>query len=176
MYCQLCKENPVTVKISHVINDKKIELGLCQECAEKKGMDNHLTSLPKVFGNLAMQLLGHDENDENGTSKNETRCPGCGLNWDTFQKTGLLGCEVCYQTFGEDLNRILRRIHGSVKHIGDRPSSLRSVVDEGELQRVKIELDAAIANEDFELAAELRDMVRDAERGLKEMSNDGILR
>jgi len=174
MFCQLCKENPVTVKISHVINEKKIELALCQQCAENKGVDSSLSGLPKVFGNLVMQLLGHDDNVTE--IRNDLHCAGCGLSWESFQKTGLLGCEVCYQTFGEDLNRILRKIHGSVKHIGDRPSSLRSVVDDSELKRVKIELDAAIANEDFELAAQLRDLVRDAERGLEEVSNDGILR
>jgi protein arginine kinase activator len=138
-------------------------------------VDESLSDLPKVYGNLVMQLLGHDHNSTDETKK-DLRCTSCGLSWDAFQKTGLLGCEVCYKTFGEDLNRILRKIHGSTKHIGDRPSSMRSVVDAGELKRVRNELDEAIANEDFELAAQLRDLIRDAERGLHEMSNDGILR
>jgi protein arginine kinase activator len=175
MYCQLCKEKAATVKISHVINEKKIELGLCNDCAEKKGVDNDLNALPHVFGNLIMQLLGHDAKVET-ESKSELCCSGCGLSWDGFHKTGLLGCEVCYQSFAKSLNLILRRIHGSTQHIGDRPHSMRSVVDASELQRVKIELDAAIANEDFELAAKLRDLVHDAERSTAQAPNDGILR
>ncbi|MFQ5676367.1 MAG: UvrB/UvrC motif-containing protein, partial [bacterium] len=103
-------------------------------------------------------------------------CSGCGLTWDQFEKTGLVGCDSCYQVFSDDLNLILRRIHGSNQHIGSRPKSQRYRIDKSELKKIRLELQAAIENEDFELAAELRDMVRDAESGKVRKKEDGILR
>jgi len=93
-----------------------------------------------------------------------------------LKKTGLFGCDICYQVFSKDLNVILRRIHGSNQHIGNRPKSQRYVIDDFELKKIKLELQAAIENEDFELAAELRDMVRDTQSELNKKVDDGILR
>ncbi|RMF70286.1 MAG: hypothetical protein D6743_00535 [Calditrichaeota bacterium] len=175
MLCQICKEKPAVIKISHVVNDKKVEMSLCKSCAEKKGLDNPMMTLPQIFGNVIAEIFGEDLLETEGEDSGE-KCPGCGTSWEAFQQSGLLGCDICYQTFQDDLNIILRRIHGSNKHIGSRPKSQRHKVDASELARLNLELKAAIENEDFELAAELRDMVRDAQREMDRLGDDGILR
>ncbi len=174
MLCQLCQVEKATIKVGHVVNDKKIEVQLCGVCAEERGMDATMTGLPQMFENFITELVGKDllsrvEGDSG------TACSGCGSTWDDFQKTGLFGCDICYQSFHPQLNVVLRRIHGSNQHIGSRPKSKRHQISETELQRIRMELQKAIDNENFELAAELRDMVRDACQGLSEES-DGILR
>jgi protein arginine kinase activator len=174
MLCQVCKTQPATVKISHTINEKKMEFSLCQSCAEEKGMSNPLTSVPEVLNHFLFELLGNELLEHKPDSESAT-CSGCGQNWDDFQKTGLLGCEICYQVFESELNVILRRIHGSNQHIGSRPSSRRSRVDKVELQKIRLELQAAIDNENFELAAELRDLIRDSQV-VDAGDEDGILR
>jgi len=168
MLCQICDLNSASVTISYVINDKKISMNLCKECAEKKGVDNPMTTLPQMFGNFITQLLGEDSLKRSKLDE-DVKCSGCGLNWDSFEKTGLFGCDICYQVFGKDLNVILRRIHGSNQHIGNRPKSQRYLIDDSELKKVKIQLQAAVENEDFELAA-------DAQSELNEKVDDGILR
>lgn len=175
MLCQICSINPAGIKIAHVINDKKIEINLCKSCAEQKGMGNPLMNLPELFGNFMAEVLGEDIFEKSQKSKNII-CTGCGTTWQDFQRFGLLGCDICYQMFDEDLNRVLRRIHGSNHHIGSRPSSQRKKIDASEIEIIKRELQAAIKNEDFELAAELRDMIKDAQMEMAKMENDGILR
>lgn len=175
MLCQLCNLNSASVTISYVVNDKKISMNLCKECAEDKGLDNPMTTLPQMFGNFITELLGKDSLKRQSRDQN-LQCSACGLTWDSFEETGLFGCDICYQVFSKDLNVILRRIHGSNQHIGNRPKSQRYKIDNAELQRIKMELETAIKNEDFELAAELRDMVRDAETHLDKKEEDGMLR
>src|SRR3990172_5621551 len=165
MLCQLCKKNPATIKIAHILNQKKIEINLCSSCAEEKGVESPLVALPQVFSNYLAALFGN-EIFSRKHQENDIRCEGCGTTWDKFQETGLLGCDICYLTFEKDLNVILRRIHGSTQHIGSRPKSLRHNIDKKELEKINIELKEAINNENFELAAELRDVIKDAQRNL----------
>ncbi len=174
MLCQLCEDSQAIIKIAQVINQKKIEINLCKACAEQKGVENPMVTLPQIFGDFVTELIG-DEETEHEFARDLT-CRGCGLSWKTFEKTGLLGCDICYQTFCEDLDLVLRRVHGSAHHIGNRPRSSRKCIDEQELHRIKLNLREAIKNENFELASELRDLVRDAGRDDTQGEDDGILR
>ena len=175
MLCQLCKQKTAKIKISHVINNKTIEVSLCKSCAEEKGVENPLVALPQIFGNFIAELFGK-ELFAGDTIKDDKECEGCGLTWEDFQEKGLFGCEICYQTFGSELDIIIKKIHGSAKHIGNRPKSLRRKLDKDELERMRIELKEAIINENFELAAELRDVIRDAQRVFEGIEDDQILR
>ncbi len=172
MLCQICHKNPAEIKISHAVNEKKIQIQLCRHCAEERGLDS---GLPQLLGSFVSLLLGEDFIKEK-RDRLEKKCPHCGLSWDDFRETGLLGCDICYQTFESDLNAILRRIHGSNQHIGSRPRAFRHTVDEADLESMRNELQQAVAEERFERAAELRDLIRDAERELIRRSHDGILR
>lgn len=175
MLCQICKVDKASVKITQVIDDKKIELNLCKSCAEKKGIDNPMTGLPQFVGNFMAELFGK-EILQRSAKRSGIRCHHCGTSWENFKNTGLFGCDICYQVFEDDLKVILRRIHGSNQHIGSRPNSQRTRLDEAELERMKADLRKAIEQENFELAAELRDLVRNAERQFNKSDNDGILR
>jgi protein arginine kinase activator len=175
MLCQICHVKSADIKIAHVVNTKKIEINLCKGCAEQKGLDNPLVNIPQMFGNFITQLFGQDTLKTPTGSENK-RCPGCGLTWRHFQKTGLFGCDACYQTYAEELGPILRKLHGSHQHIGSCPKSYRHVVDESEIEHFHLQLTEAIKRENFERAAELRDKIRDAQRKIDTRKNDGILR
>jgi protein arginine kinase activator len=176
MLCQVCHVNSAAIKIAHTINGKKIEVNLCKDCAEQKGIDNPFSALPQMFGNFIAELLG-ENTLRREKSHDKRRCPGCGTSWETFEKTGLLGCGQCYDTFLEDLKLVLRRIHGSNQHIGSCPKSFRRVVDHSKIKNFRTQLERAIKSENFEKAAELRDIIRDAEREIdKSDLEDGMLR
>lgn len=175
MLCQFCKQNPATIKISHVINSKTIEVSLCKGCAEEKGVENPLVALPQIFGNFIAELFGKELFAGNNI-EDDKACESCGLTWEDFQEKGLFGCDICYQAFQSELDLIIKKIHGSTKHIGNRPKSLRRKLDKEELEQMKVELQAAIVNENFELAAELRDVIRDAQREFNKIEDDQILR
>lgn len=167
MLCQICKKRPVAISYTQVINQKKTQLSICVKCAEEKGITNPLAGLPEVFSKIVANILGEqalEEIEERSERKGGRRCPGCNISLDAFEKTGLLGCDQCYETFAKELAILLRRIHGSSKHIGSRPRPRRVVSAERDLVKLRKELAEAIGKEKFERAAELRDLIRDAER------------
>ncbi|RMD92782.1 MAG: hypothetical protein D6813_05280 [Calditrichaeota bacterium] len=167
MLCQICNTRTAEIKIAQVVNNKKIELNLCKKCAEEKGVDNPLSALPQLFGNLIMGLLGNEVLKETTKQENEVSCSNCGLTWEEFQNQGLFGCDTCYDTFKEELKVVLRRIHGSNQHIGNRPSRHRITMPEIDLERAQKELQEAIRSENFERAAELRDLIRSTQRQIE---------
>jgi protein arginine kinase activator len=167
MLCEICKKRPGAVSYTQVINNKKTQLSVCMKCAEEKGITNPLAGLPEVFGKIVANILGEElltATEEITKKSGSIRCPKCNISLAKFEKTGLLGCDECYQTFEKELSVLLRRIHGSSKHIGSRPRPRRVVSNERDLGKLRAELALAIGKEKFERAAELRDLIRDAER------------
>ena len=76
-------------------------------------------SLPRAHRHLYWRLHLHEMGiDAPGESDGGTECSFCGLTFADFRRTGRLGCPHCYETFGDQLPRLLRRIHGGVKHVG----------------------------------------------------------
>ncbi|MBI5124560.1 MAG: UvrB/UvrC motif-containing protein, partial [Candidatus Omnitrophica bacterium] len=60
---------------------------------------------------------------------------------------------------------LLKRIHGSDRHIGKVPlKGGKTIKDTRTLQDLKVQLEKAIQTEEFEEAAKLRDKIRDLER------------
>ena len=93
------------------------------------------------------------------------QCTYCSMTLEDFRATGRLGCSRCYSTFEPRLRDLLRQVQGSAKHVGRRyvppePDVLERATTIGELRD---RLRRAIENEDFEVAATLRDKIRDVE-------------
>jgi len=92
------------------------------------------------------------------------QCPKCGLVYSNFKETGRLGCSECYPTFRSQLRPLLRRVHGSTKHVGKAPvRDAARVALRREVQRLHEELQKAVEREDFESAADLRDRIKKME-------------
>lgn len=166
MLCQICHKNVATIKVTQIINQTKKELSLCKSCAEKKGLTNPLASFPDLFSGLLTGLFNESQFAIPQKISSNTKCSGCGITYEEFQRRGLLGCGQCYGSFMEELKVLLRRIHGSNKHIGDRPVNKRIYIHRPNIEKLRSELQIAIEQEQFEKAAKLRDMIQDIERQL----------
>ena len=62
---------------------------------------------------------------------------------------------------------LLRRIHGGVRHQGKRPAGSpkpRKGAKTSSMRQTKADLEKAVADEDFELAAQLRDKLQDLQK------------
>ena len=73
-----------------------------------------------------------------------------------------LGCAACYVSFDGHLRDLLRRLHGSSQHVGERyaiPGG-DSADPRAQLLDLKDQLRRAVDAENFELAADLRDRIR----------------
>jgi protein arginine kinase activator len=91
-------------------------------------------------------------------------CSCCGIHYSDFEKTGMLGCAGCYLSFEKKLEELLRRIHGSHKHIGSRPITLRVNVAAANLAELQKRLQNAISCQNYEAAAKIRDVIKDIQR------------
>jgi len=102
---------------------------------------------------------------------NEIKCEKCAMTYSQFAKGGRLGCDNCYALYGSKLEYLFKRIHGNVRHTGKIPKRSGKVIRfRQELNAAKIELQKAVLNEEFELAAKLRDEIKELE---KEKSSEG---
>lgn len=150
MLCDQCKQNPATYHYTHIVNGQKSEAHLCQECLQKQSAGG-----VNQVSNLFSGLLGRTP------PADVPRCSQCGLDFRRFQQTGLLGCAQCYHDFHQQLEPMLKRIHGQVQHQGHVPqSAAESLKVRRRMDALQEEMKQAVQEENFERAAELRDQIR----------------
>jgi protein arginine kinase activator len=159
MLCESCNKNEANIHYTEVVNGKLTELHLCEECAEEKGFEVHSPLFLDDFLGSLIDIQPHVVPEE----RVKKRCR-CGMSYEDFKKRGKLGCGECYKTFNKQLSGVLRRIHGSTEHVGKAPKVGEIPKLKREIQKLKAKLQEAIKKEEFELAAELRDKIREMER------------
>lgn len=156
MQCSVCKEKPATVHLTQIVGDKVQKVDLCEECAKAKG----ITDAPTFAMADLMLGLGAAQEVEQAVGV-ELKCPRCGFSQADFKKTGRLGCPLCYRTFAEGLDGLLKSMHKGVRHMGKVPESLRRTRDTADrLKVLQKKLAKAIEEENFEEAASLRDEIK----------------
>jgi protein arginine kinase activator len=157
MQCSICKEKPASVHLTQIVGDKIQKLDLCEDCAKAKGVND-----PAGFAMADMMLgLGAAQELEQAVGGLEVKCPRCGFTQVDFKKSGRLGCPECYRTFAEGLAGLLKTMHKGTRHIGKAPESLRATRENADrLKVLQKKLAKAIEAEDFELAANLRDEIK----------------
>ena len=161
MLCDICGKVQATVHLTEIIDGQMAELHLCEDCARKKSIQ-----MEQQFG-LADLLAGLADFGEKFGKIDEVRlkCSNCGLTYEGFRKTGRLGCSQCYNSFRQYLASLLKKIHGSNRHLGKAPVKLsRTIRKKSELQELKNKLQRAIQLEEFEEAVILRDKIKELEK------------
>jgi len=158
--CDICNKKEATVHLTEIVNDQVTKLHLCEECAKEKGAE-----MEEHFG-LSDLLAGLSDLGETIESKGvDIKCPNCGLTYQNFRRIGRFGCGECYETFKKELVPLLKRIHGADRHIGKVPLRVgKTAKDTRTLQDMKLQLDKAIEQEEFEEAARLRDKIKELEK------------
>ena len=158
MVCDVCKTNPATVFLTQIVDGKMQKVNLCESCSKEKGVTD-----PTGFA-LADLLLGLGAAQEIEKSGNLQKCPACGFSQADFKKTGRLGCPLCYDTFSEGLNSLLKAMHKGTSHTGKTPARLQeSLRHDAEMQSLQKGLEKAVIEEDYETAADLRDQIKHLE-------------
>lgn len=170
MMCQKCQERPATVHLTKVINYEKTELHLCEVCAKTAGSELGFLFEPSFsFQNLIAGLLENEAFNylQQPSSGSEVQCDNCGLTFSDFRNGGLLGCGECYRNFQAGLEPLLKRVQGSQNHVGKVPKRTGGRIRiRKEISELKKELQQAIAEENYEKAAQIRDEVRRREQEL----------
>jgi protein arginine kinase activator len=161
MLCDHCGENEAVIHLTQIVNNQMSTFHLCEACAEEKGLEPGVST-----GNFPLtDFLAQMGKNSPATAGSMGSCAFCGLTIDEFKKIGRLGCSHCYVTFEPHLRGLLRRLHGGTQHVGKvyLPPDPTQAQRQQRLSGLKRKLDKAVANEDFERAALLRDQIRELE-------------
>lgn len=151
MQCERCKESPATVHLTEFVNNEPVEHHLCERCfAEQEGSSGAGSAFSKLLATVAPALA----------EMSAHQCPACGLNYLMFRHSLRMGCQHDYRAFEEPLLPLLKEIHGDTRHCGKAPPGAgRREATRNRLASLKRRLDTAIAEENYEHAAVLRDRI-----------------
>lgn len=163
--CERCNK-PATVHMTEISGGKPHDVHLCDACAQEAG---YVQQAHVPINELLNQFLkAHAQI----TDAPVARCPECGMSWQEFKDTGLLGCPRDYDLFINQLSGVIERAqNGASHHTGKavEPVAARPKKDDAvrlrqqELSKLRKELARAIEDESYERAAQLRDQIKTIE-------------
>lgn len=176
MMCDDCGVRPANFLLKAVTEDGVREKNLCAVCMAK-----YQRRIPGLdFSNLAGILSGILES--HSTEKTETydaetdalTCPDCKTTYAEFRRNGRVGCAKCYTEFRKPLESLLLKVHGNLQHAGRMPGGVQNDASiRMNIDRLKQDLVKAIASEEYEQAAQIRDQVRGLAAQLEEADKNG---
>jgi protein arginine kinase activator len=162
--CERCKKAQATFHLTNIDRSgAKAEQHLCDKCAAEEGL---LQSKPSVDLNEILEnfIAG---SKAGGPDLSTLVCDQCGISYVEFRNQGLLGCPHDYEVFKDQIGRLLERSHGGgTHHTGKVPRSVggTETKPQYDIRRLRRQLDEAVAGEDYERAARLRDRIRELEK------------
>ena len=178
MLCQECQKNPACVHITHIEGSRQNILHLCENCAAKS---KNIILTEKISDLFDSKISIHDFfNSITNKPRKTLKCPKCNMSYSDFTKTGRIGCSVCYNTFFQELEPLIKRVHTTPNHIGKTPKETHKSISAVELlENLKIKLNQLIKEEKYEKAAKIRDEIKSLQSKTendksKDIGEDGL--
>ena len=166
MQCDHCGDRPAAIHLTQIVNNDVTTVHLCETCAAEKGIQSE-ASVAKFPLSDFLASMGKGAAAALPSERPAGTCDFCGASLDDFRETGRLGCPHCYHSFETHLRTLLRRIHGASRHVGEvylaGDDTPRTTDPSRQAAHLREQLERAVAAENFELAAELRDRLRGLE-------------
>jgi len=165
MQCQICHKNDATIHLTEIVDGARTEMHICEQCAVEQdiAVKSHIPINELLSNLLAVQP---SEDELASPSERDLVCPNCGFTLAQFRKEGVLGCPRDYEVFEKTLLPLIEKAHDSkTAHCGKVPSKAPGdTKKQMELLSLRQQLDAAVQSEDYELAAKLRDKIKQSEQ------------
>ncbi len=124
--CDICGK-PATVHITRIIDNQKVKVHLCSECAAKMSPNTEGLNLPEAILPAIKKL---EENLFSGVSKAVKKatkvCETCGASLDAIEKGERFSCPDCYKALRSKLFSLFSEMHGATRHIGKTPKKFDS--------------------------------------------------
>jgi protein arginine kinase activator len=147
--------------MTEISGGKPHDVHLCDACAQQAGYVQQ-THIP--INELLNQFLKTHAQVADAPA---TRCADCGMSWQEFKDTGLLGCPKDYELFLNQLGGVIERAqNGANHHTGKSLAAPAPKAGDAvklrlaELHRLRKELARAVEDESYERAAQLRDQIK----------------
>ncbi|MBT3200120.1 MAG: hypothetical protein HN350_09405 [Phycisphaerales bacterium] len=156
--CDKCGK-PATIHLTEIVDGDKIEKHFCQNCASTDGIT--------IQSEVPIGQLLEDFVLQSGVAEptSELQCDVCGMTFSDFREDGLLGCPNDYDVFEDGLASVIERAQeGATQHIGKVPYRADEAQKrQAAILRLRAELKGAVAAEDYEHAAAIRDQIKEIE-------------
>ena len=131
------------------------------------------------LANSAYQSIGdtvrcpqYETVSKNPSEPGHIACPQCGITFAEFKNQGRLGCAHDYTFFKDRLDKLLKKVHGSVKYVGKVPPGYQSTqIHQNELIKLKKRLTKVVKAEEYEEAARIRDRIIELESMIRGSGN-----
>lgn len=151
MLCERCQEREATFHMSVKTTEGNKEMFLCDVCANEVFLEKD----QEHFN--VNQLL----NSMMGQFKTTVSCKTCGSSLTSIAEKGLFGCPDCYDTFKNEVPKIVRRVqHLQQEHEGKIPESHTGRVEtKKRIEQLEQKLASLIETQNFEEAAVVRDEI-----------------
>ncbi len=161
MSCDQCREREAVIHLTQIVNEQVTTLHLCERCAAEKGVESPSGVVKTPLGSF-LAAMGKNLPETVAAPREGETCGRCGGSLQDFRESGRLGCPECYRSFEVPLRDLLRRLHGSTHHVGERYADREGAPADGRVATAELreQLRLAVETENFELAAELRDRLR----------------
>ncbi len=116
--CTKCGK-PATHKFVRVEKHQIYDMFFCDEHAAEQS-PYQKTKIP--LSEILASFLNQEQMQQGEEGPDlRVRCGSCGLPFEAYRKTLILGCPHCYDSFEDQLLPELRRFHGNIKHVGRKP-------------------------------------------------------
>lgn len=168
MLCEKCKTNTATIHMTEIVNGSKKEVHLCEGCVEKDFILPYFKmSFSELFKSITSNELDSIAKHVNIPRRKRRqatvkKCWSCGSEFTNFDLFTDLGCANDYQIFSRQIDKLLRKYNNDISvHSGKLPlRSLEKTRKENRSTLLNMRIKNAIRSEDYELAAEIRDMLK----------------
>jgi len=169
MLCEECGERDAVLTVSVLADGGRTTRHLCRECMVRLNPAMNAGNFRNLLSSLMTAIAGNrpepqaqaEEEKPSIPPEEDISCPRCGMSLSRFMAGGHLGCAGCYDTFRTQLQPMLLQIHGRTQHAGRRPLDSRTEQSARNRREQLTQLmQQAVAVEDFETAAQLRDQLR----------------
>jgi len=157
MKCDVCRERAAIIFVQQVSRDSSIELHLCETCARERGFSTENAKIDVSLGGLFSGIM----EGKNDTTGKHVQCQVCGISLSDIKKHRKTGCADCYLQFRGEIVSLLRNEGVEISYSGEYPAKLNEVKKtKMNPENLKKELQRAIEQEDYEMAAYYRDRIR----------------
>lgn len=164
MLCESCHQKQATVHVTQVVDGQVEKHHLCEGCAAEKGLDvvhGQPMDLGGMLETLKDQLAQLKDSPALMGPGGASTCPACGTTRTDILKRGRMGCDRCYDTFAAEMLPVVVSLQHGDQHLGKVPRrSSERMKTSVEMARLRRELDQAVAAENYEQAARLRDQIK----------------
>ncbi len=163
MKCHFCGCDEAVLHIKEIIDGEQYEINICRKCEVEK---NIIEKCLELEAHNLSNILEHYKHTPIKIKKNsskeyeEKNCEYCGYALSEFLETNTLSCPKCYEAFKSYINKNIKKIHKSSKHIGKIANNNIKTKDiELEIYKYNNAIELLVENESYEEALILKNKV-----------------